>query len=76
MIKKLIGWYSIFPGCSVIFLRTFILKTTAQEEGSVNMGINLMSEFLMACFRIVSDIKILLKHNGVISSLILNTTNG
>lgn len=59
---SLIGWYSITLGVSVILLWTFILKPFEQSEGKLEMGFHLMSEFLMACFCIVSGIKILLKH--------------
>lgn len=62
MNKKLIGWYSVFLGSSVIFLWVFILKPSAQEEGKLEMGFHLMSEFLMACFCIVSGFKILRNH--------------
>ena len=59
---KLIAWYSVFLGFSVIFLWSFILKPSAQQEGSIEMGFHLMSEFLMATLCIVSGILILLKN--------------
>jgi hypothetical protein len=62
MNNKLIGWYSMLLGISVILLWTFILNPAGQKEGKIEMGFHLMSEFLMACFCIVSGIKILLKH--------------
>lgn len=70
MKKKLIAGYSIFLGISVIFLWVFILKPADQQEGKLEMGFHLMSEFLMACFCIVSGIKILLKHK---ESLLINS---
>jgi hypothetical protein len=62
MKKNVIGLYSILLGFSVIFLWTFILRPFDQQEGTIEMGFHLMSEFLMACFCIVSGVKILLRH--------------
>jgi hypothetical protein len=69
--RKFIAWYSIFLGFSVIFLWIFILKPQTQNEGRLEMGFHLMSEFLMACFCIVSGIKMLLDHK---ESFLINST--
>ena len=74
MKEKIISWYSIVLGVSVIFLWTFVLKPASQEEGKLEMGFHLMSEFLMACFCIVSGIKLLLKHRE--STLLLMLAHG
>jgi hypothetical protein len=74
MKEKVTGWYTIALGFSVIFLWTFILKPSSQEEGKLEMGFHLMSEFLMACFCIVGGIKLLLKHKE--SPLVIMLSHG
>lgn len=74
MKDKIIGWYSVLLGVSVFFLWTFVLKPASQEEGSMEMGFHLMSEFLMACFCIVGGVKVILKSKE--SSLIIMLAHG
>ena len=74
MKDKIIGWYSVLLGISIILLWTFVLKPESQQEGRVEMGFHLMSEFLMACFCIVGGVKILLKNRE--SLLIIMLAHG
>jgi len=72
--NKIVGWYTVILGISIILLWTFILKPATQEEGRMEMGFHLMSEFLMACFCIVGGVKLLL--NKKVSSLLIMLAHG
>jgi hypothetical protein len=70
----IIGWYTVLMGILIILLWTFILKPASQEEGRMEMGFHLMSEFLMACFCIAGGVKLFFKKKD--SSLIIMLAHG
>jgi len=65
---KIIGYYSIFIGVSVIAMWTMILLTETPQEGKTELSFHLVSEFLMALLCLVSGILLLRKN--VISRLL------
>lgn len=48
MIRKVIGYYSILLGVSVIGLWVMLLINQEQPEGNIELAFHLFSEFLMA----------------------------
>ena len=59
---KLIAYYSIVLGISVIGLWIMILKIGSVTEGRTEMAFHLLSEFLMAVLCILSGFKLLMNH--------------
>jgi len=58
---KLIAYYSVFIGISVIAMWTMILLKEIPQEGKTELSFHLFSEFLMALLCLVSGIFILRK---------------
>lgn len=56
---KIIGYYSVFIGISVIAMWTMILLTQNPPEGKTELVFHLFSEFLMALVCLVSGILLL-----------------
>lgn len=56
---KLIAFYSIFIGVSVIAMWVLILSTEVLPEGKTELSFHLISEFLMALICLISGIQIL-----------------
>jgi hypothetical protein len=61
MKTKIIGYYSIFIGISVIAMWIMILLTETPPEGKTELSLHLFSEFLMAFLCLVSGILLLRK---------------
>jgi hypothetical protein len=61
MKTKIIAYYSIFVGISVIAMWTMILLTETPPEGKTELSFHLFSEFLMAFLCLVSGILLLIK---------------
>jgi hypothetical protein len=62
MKNKIVGYYSIFLGISIIAMWLAILTNEKPPEGIIEMSFHLFSEFLMACICILSGI-LLIKNN-------------
>jgi hypothetical protein len=60
MKTKIIAYYSIFIGISVIAMWTMILLTETPPEGNTELFFHLFSEFLMAFLCLVSGILLLI----------------
>ena len=56
---KLVGYYSVFIGITVIAMWTMILLTQSPNEGKKELAFHLFSELLMALLCLVSGILIL-----------------
>ena len=61
MKTKIIAYYSIFVGISVIAMWTMILLTETPKEGKTELSFHLFSEFLMALLCLASGILLLRK---------------
>lgn len=61
MRTKIVAYYSIFIGISVIAMWTMILLTETPPEGKTELSFHLLSEFLMALLCLVSGILLLRK---------------
>ena len=61
MKTKIIAYYSIFIGVSVITMWTMILLTETPKEGKTELSFHLFSEFLMALLCLASGILLLRK---------------
>ena len=61
MKTKIVAYYSIFIGISVIAMWTMILLTETPPEGKTELSFHLFSEFLMALLCLVSGILLLRK---------------
>jgi hypothetical protein len=68
---KIIAYYSIFLGFSVIGLWSVILKSGSLEEGKIELSFHLFSELLMATLCILSGFKLLFRHKRAIPINIL-----
>jgi hypothetical protein len=62
MKNKLVTFYSIFVGVSVISMWVFILCSQSIPEGKIELSFHLFSEFLMAIMCIISGF-LLIKRN-------------
>jgi len=60
MNRKIVSYYSIFVGISVISMWTIILLKQEVPEGKIEMSYHLFSEFLMAVLCVVSGVLFLL----------------
>lgn len=69
MKDKIIGYYSIFIGISVIAMWTMILITQTIPEGPVALTFHLFSEFLMATLAVLSGILLIKKDSNVLKLL-------
>lgn len=56
---KIVGYFSIFIGISVIAMWTMILHTQIPPEGKTELAFHLFSEFLMALLCLFSGILLL-----------------
>jgi hypothetical protein len=63
MKTKIIAYYSIFIGISVIAMWIMILSTETPPEGKTELSFHLFSEFLMANMCLVSGILLLRKNS-------------
>src|SRR5512133_1297993 len=68
MKTRIVAYYSIFIGISVIAMWIMILLTETPPEGKTELSFHLFSEFLMALLCLVSGI--LLLRNNPISRLL------
>ncbi len=61
MRDKIIGYYSIFIGISVLTIWTLILIKGGIQEGKTELSFHLFSEFVMATLCVVSGILVIRK---------------
>lgn len=59
MKTKIVAYYSIFIGISVIAMWVMILQTETPPEGKIELSFHLFSEFLMAVLCLISGILLL-----------------
>ena len=59
MKTKIVAYYSIFLGISVITMWIMILQTETPPQGRIELSFHLFSEFLMALLCLVSGILML-----------------
>lgn len=59
MKTKIVAYYSIFIGISVIAMWVLILQTETPPEGKTELSFHLFSEFLMAVLCLISGVLLL-----------------
>ncbi len=72
MKAKIVGYYSIFIGISVMVMWTLILLTGQPPEGKTELSFHVFSEFLMALLCLGSGILLLKKGRPVNCSMFLD----